>query len=126
MRALTQGCENGGDVRLSHIGANGGSRFGDIWWAQFLSTMRGVVVVAEVEEEEWESGKDKEEVGRSRKWKERALAWFFAAFYRRWPVLLSHSWALFRSHDYDSSTLIGPLDSSDRLTQIVSSTSSHS
>jgi len=52
MRALTQGCENGGDVWLSHVGANGGSRFGDIRWAQFLSTMRGVVVVVEVKVEE--------------------------------------------------------------------------
>jgi hypothetical protein len=66
MRALTQGCEDGGDVWLSHVDANGGSRFGDVRWAHFLSTRRGVVVVVGVEEEEeWQSGKDKEEVGQS-------------------------------------------------------------
>lgn len=48
MRALTQGCEDGGDVWLGHVGANGGSRFGDVQSAQFLSTMRDVVVVVVV------------------------------------------------------------------------------
>ena len=74
MRALTQGCEDGGDVWLSHVDANGGSRFGDVQSAQFSSSMRGVVaVVVVVEVEEFQSRRDKKkEVGRNRKWKARA------------------------------------------------------
>ena len=52
MRALTQGCEDGGDIWLGHVGANGGSRFGDVQLAQFLSTMRDVDVVMVVVVEE--------------------------------------------------------------------------
>jgi hypothetical protein len=52
MRALTQGCEDRGDVWLSHIVASGGSRFGDVQLAHFLSTMRNVVVVLVEEVEE--------------------------------------------------------------------------
>lgn len=92
----------------------GGSRFGDVQSARFSSSMRGVVaVVVVVEVEEFQSRRDKEkEVGRNRKWKARASLLGSLRCVLPSVARASLSAITSKSHDYDSSTLIGLLHSS--------------
>jgi hypothetical protein len=85
MRALTQGCEDGGDIWLSHIGVNE-IVAGRMW------LMKALVVVANVKGscycgsgcvcvQDRERKRDKEEeAGRGRKWQARTCSALLSLF----------------------------------------------
>lgn len=90
-----------------------GSRFVGVQSAQFSLSTRDVVVVVVVEVVELQSKRDKEkEVGCNRKWKARASLLGSLRCVLPSVARASLSAITSKSHDYDSSTLIGPLHSS--------------
>lgn len=90
-----------------------GSRFVDVQSAQVSLSMRSVVVVMMAEVEELQGRRDKEkEVDRNRKWKARASLLGSLRYVLPSVARASLSAITSKSHDYDSSTLIGLLHSS--------------